>query len=107
MEPIRNDESKEPFSKDELDVLKQARNLEDMVRTPGWKLLEELTQTRLSEYSAELMGEVRKDYNVERDIWLKGALYGLQYFLGLPSVVIAQAREMRSERMAPEIGDEE
>lgn len=101
------------FSKDEVVLLKQARELEEMMNTPGWK-------TYVGIISEQL--QVRQNLMVlpgsslpESNGWdgmtrygalehVKGAYMGLRLALSTPQTIVNEAKELR-DKASPNEGE--
>lgn len=83
----------------------RVRDLADMLRTPGWKHLEELIRGNIDDRTKNIFDVPAPDYKVELDWHNKGAIYGLLYVLHLPSVIVSAHKD--ATRSVPATEDDE
>jgi hypothetical protein len=93
---MRTDSAKRALNAEEINSLKLAREMEDLLRTPGWKayakLLEHHVHQKLQQSSAVCKN---LDEAIEQNSH-KGAVLGLRLALDLPKGIIAVAEQIKS-----------
>lgn len=105
-------------SKEDIQDLKVAEHMRDLVASPGWKVYEQLLQNHLETKRRELEMPLHPIYAINAASGIpepqladgiahvlvgeaaKGAIIGLRLALGLPSGIIAGADEIR-KRLHP------
>lgn len=84
------------LTKEEIIHLKNTREIEDMIRTPGWKIFENILRIHYTEKVRaveKIGGSVDELVASNAD---KGALLTLRFVLEIPSAMINQSNMIKS-----------
>lgn len=115
------------LSKDEMDLVRGGRELADMMRTPGWKVLERILQSHIDTRMQKLLMPLHDfqrlsgvSHNgvaaaeamdgqsaVLAQECIKGALIGLRLALSMPSTIVNEADALRARATQGEDHDDD
>ncbi len=83
--------------------LKRARAFQDMIKTEGWKMYQDLLNTLINEKGLRLMDKLPAELNaVERQEHEKGAMNGLILARDIPSLTIKTMEAFKTSDPAGE-----
>jgi hypothetical protein len=100
------------MSRDEREIVRRSRDFQDLVNSPGFKLLQQIVQSRIN---AETQAMVSPDFNNQMDgvkmtkleDRMKGAIYGMLLTVGIPQNTIDQAKQILLQHAAVDENSEE
>jgi hypothetical protein len=82
------------------ELIRTARMMQDLVATEGWNEFVRLVERRQGAHVNQLMAPIQTRDQVFLQESNKGAIHALAWVVGLPSVIIAESKQILETRKA-------
>lgn len=87
------------YSEGERAILTQAADMKDLLRSPGWKTLENSLNQMLMERNSQILNDINGVSDFITQERIKGSIITLRAILSLPQGIISHADLIRADHV--------